>query len=56
MAINRLITVAQIQSNEQEISRNIISYLIAYRTKQAILEQLNRKEQDEFSKISSLWD
>lgn len=56
MAINRLITVAQIRSNEQEISGNIISYLAAYRTKQAILEQLDGKEQDEFSKMSSLWD
>jgi hypothetical protein len=54
VAINRHITVAQIRCNEQELSGNVISYLAAHRTKEAILEQLDGKEQDEFSKLNHL--
>jgi hypothetical protein len=56
VAMNRLITVAQIRNNEQMLYGNTISYLAAYRTKEAILEQLDGKEQDEFCKMGSLFD
>src|SRR5277367_2776458 len=51
---NRSITIAQIRSNERLHFSNEISYLQAYRTKQALLKELDGDEAEAFAKIPAL--
>jgi hypothetical protein len=51
---NRNITVAQIRSNERLQFNSEISYKQAYRTKQALLRELDGDEDEAFAKIPAL--
>lgn len=51
---NRSITVTQIRSNERLHFNNEISYKQAYRTKQALLTELDGDETEAFAKIPAL--
>ena len=54
IALNRATTIAQIRCNEKQLYGNEITYLAAYRCRQALQEELDGKEEHDFAKMEDL--